>query len=576
MGFNTATVTFDTVTDLKGNAGSVSNERATLLGYNSVGDDGGGEFYWNSTSTATVDNGVVFAVTGVMTGRWIRLFNTSLNPRYYGAKGDSTTDDSTAFSNCLNSAYSSNIYITDGTYVVQSISVNGTKSITVSEKATLLLKASSPASAYVFNLGGQYTTLNGGVIDCNKANQTNNNFGIIIGADDVTIQGVEIKNSSHYGIYGNNVNRPVVQNCYIHDTDYIALFFQATTSNVIGGLIEGNRIDRFSSGSTITEGALKVRGNVSPAQTSIRWRIIGNFVLMPDSPTDSSAMCIELLAGNHNSTVADNITIGGHTGISVGTSNYVTVTGNTCERSAAYGIEISGCTFNTVTGNTILGDALITRGIVADASGSTLTSNLTITGNAIYNTTQNGVYLATNTKYVAISANSISLCASGSVPYAINMDSPCSFVNITSNQLLGNSTTAKGLLFNDGTYITVSSNSFDSFTQDGILMVGTGSNVTDNISIVNNVFNYSAGTALAFQNNASATMGSNIVVLGNTGLKNYLDFKNEVLLITGSGTPQSAVTASVGAQFLRNDGGASTTLYIKESGTNTNTGWIAK
>lgn len=43
----------------------------------------------------------------------------------------------------------------------------------------------------------------------------------------------------------------------------------------------------------------------------------------------------------------------------------------------------------------------------------------------------------------------------------------------------------------------------------------------------------------------------------------------------GAGSPESAVTAVVGSLFLRTDGGASTTLYVKESGSG-NTGWIAK
>jgi len=44
---------------------------------------------------------------------------------------------------------------------------------------------------------------------------------------------------------------------------------------------------------------------------------------------------------------------------------------------------------------------------------------------------------------------------------------------------------------------------------------------------------------------------------------------------SGTGTPEGAVTATVGSLFTRTDGGASTTLYIKESGAG-NTGWIAK
>jgi len=44
----------------------------------------------------------------------------------------------------------------------------------------------------------------------------------------------------------------------------------------------------------------------------------------------------------------------------------------------------------------------------------------------------------------------------------------------------------------------------------------------------------------------------------------------------GVGVPNGAVTASVGALYLRLDGGAATTLYVKESGVNTNTGWVGK
>lgn len=43
----------------------------------------------------------------------------------------------------------------------------------------------------------------------------------------------------------------------------------------------------------------------------------------------------------------------------------------------------------------------------------------------------------------------------------------------------------------------------------------------------------------------------------------------------GSGTPEGAVTAPVGAVYHRTDGGAGTSFYVKESGTG-NTGWVAK
>lgn len=47
-----------------------------------------------------------------------------------------------------------------------------------------------------------------------------------------------------------------------------------------------------------------------------------------------------------------------------------------------------------------------------------------------------------------------------------------------------------------------------------------------------------------------------------------------VIWTAGSGTPEGSVTAPVGSLYTRTNGGASTTLYVKESGTG-NTGWRA-
>lgn len=43
----------------------------------------------------------------------------------------------------------------------------------------------------------------------------------------------------------------------------------------------------------------------------------------------------------------------------------------------------------------------------------------------------------------------------------------------------------------------------------------------------------------------------------------------------GAGSPETTITAPVGTLYLRSDGGAGTTLYVKESGSG-NTGWVAK
>lgn len=51
--------------------------------------------------------------------------------------------------------------------------------------------------------------------------------------------------------------------------------------------------------------------------------------------------------------------------------------------------------------------------------------------------------------------------------------------------------------------------------------------------------------------------------------------EGRALVLTGTGSPEGAVSAAVGALYTRSDGGAGTTLYVKESGTG-NTGWVAK
>jgi hypothetical protein len=50
---------------------------------------------------------------------------------------------------------------------------------------------------------------------------------------------------------------------------------------------------------------------------------------------------------------------------------------------------------------------------------------------------------------------------------------------------------------------------------------------------------------------------------------------NGVRILSGTGSPEAVVTANVGSLYLRTDGGVSTTLYVKTSGTSS-TGWTAK
>ena len=61
------------------------------------------------------------------------------------------------------------------------------------------------------------------------------------------------------------------------------------------------------------------------------------------------------------------------------------------------------------------------------------------------------------------------------------------------------------------------------------------------------------------------------------GLKDENDFLFTVIMgiriTVGTASPENVVVGSVGDLFIRTDGGAGTTWYLKESGSETNSGW---
>lgn len=56
----------------------------------------------------------------------------------------------------------------------------------------------------------------------------------------------------------------------------------------------------------------------------------------------------------------------------------------------------------------------------------------------------------------------------------------------------------------------------------------------------------------------------------------YVVFNEAATIRSGAGDPDGVVAAPVGSLFLRSDGSTGTTLYVKETGAATNTGWVAK
>lgn len=93
---------------------------------------------------------------------------------------------------------------------------------------------------------------------------------------------------------------------------------------------------------------------------------------------------------------------------------------------------------------------------------------------------------------------------------------------------------------------------------NGDLTIGDDLDVTDDVHI---------GSDLTTDGNTLC--GGETRTLATAGFR-----MGNVKWLSGSGSPESVITAVVGSLFSRTDGGAGTSLYIKESGSG-NTGWRA-
>lgn len=141
------------------------------------------------------------------------------------------------------------------------------------------------------------------------------------------------------------------------------------------------------------------------------------------------------------------------------------------------------------------------------------------------------------------------------------------------------------------TAVLISDPASGKFTFPGVVQVpnNTGAlQMLDSAGTNYATVNMSASNNLTIANNNGAVQiaasGSNVLQLIQGGTEKWAVDANGRLrgggsggpqIVVCTGTPEAAITAPVGSIALRTDGGASTTLYVKQSGTG-NTGWVAK
>lgn len=123
------------------------------------------------------------------------------------------------------------------------------------------------------------------------------------------------------------------------------------------------------------------------------------------------------------------------------------------------------------------------------------------------------------------------------------------------------------------------SGSNGTFTGDDNTFAGANLTIPASSSFSQNTLLGANQTALNGATNVVAlgygvpVRASNVAQVGTNGV-NALYLNGTVGWFRGSGSPEGVITAGVGSFFTREDGGAGTSYYVKESGTG-NTGWKA-
>lgn len=99
---------------------------------------------------------------------------------------------------------------------------------------------------------------------------------------------------------------------------------------------------------------------------------------------------------------------------------------------------------------------------------------------------------------------------------------------------------------------------------------------------IGGAFGFGVGGAdrLYIANDGKVSIGSlapaeMLDVSGNCVVSGFYLLPGGVKIVSGSGTPEAALTAPIGSTYHRTDGGAGTSFYVKESGAG-NTGWQPK
>lgn len=236
--------------------------------------------------------------------------------------------------------------------------------------------------------------------------------------------------------------------------------------------------------------------------------------------------------------------------------------------SVLTGLPTSGTYFKSlgVTSNGTLytKDTLAVSGVYLPLAGGTLTGNLLFTDNT-YDIGASGA-TRPRTGYYGTSVMSPTIVG------GTTTTSPLSLYATTGVAASGASILFKGGTNGGTTFATM--NSSGNWDYGSSTLTTTG-NITGFNWLGSGFVRAAAASYIGWNGRAVFySSADGVIDARNNANSNYASIQS-LYHRFGSGSPEGVVTAPIGCIYSRTDGGAGTSLYVKESGTG-NTGWVAK
>lgn len=256
-----STLFVDNIVQMKALTGLTTGVYIQVAGYYTKSGMGGGLFYYDSTSIATVDDGAIIA-PNTISGRFLRVNSSEYTPQMWGAKADGVTDDAPRIQAALNYLSSYNtLSFPSGNYLIGSTLTIPTSYIEIKGKAKITAKSNTNFEYMMLGTSVTGVSISGLEFDANKSGRsTGQNIRFMgvgfLSSVDCSISEVTVRNCLGYngipsvGIFaaGQSV-RCHIKNCTMtncggnNGTDASDGVFTSGTQNVISGCIASNCTD---------------------------------------------------------------------------------------------------------------------------------------------------------------------------------------------------------------------------------------------------------------------------------------------------------------------------------------------